>query len=164
MEFERAFPSPESIAVFQKKILSWYRISGRNFPWRNNHLGCYRKIVTEVLLQRTRAELVAVLHPEFFRVYPNWRALAQAEYSSLCQILRPFGLWRKRADVLKQLAIEMVARAGRFPRSRSDLELLPGVGPYIASSVILLCHDEVAYLLDVNMARVLERVLVLASW
>ncbi len=46
---------------------------------------------------------------------------------------------------------------GRFPKSRIELEELPGVGQYVASAVILFCHAGREPLLDVNMARVLER-------
>jgi A/G-specific adenine glycosylase len=47
---------------------------------------------------------------------------------------------------------------GRFPEERRDIEALPGIGQYIANAVLLFCHDMPQPLLDVNMARVLERV------
>ena len=51
----------------------------------------------------------------------------------------------------------MDARNGRFPKSREEIQKLPGVGQYIANSIELLCHGKAKPLLDVNMARVLER-------
>lgn len=44
-----------------------------------------------------------------------------------------------------------------FPTTREEIEQLPGIGQYIASAVLLFCHKGNAPLLDVNMARVLER-------
>lgn len=51
----------------------------------------------------------------------------------------------------------MARRNGRFPRDRQEIEGLPGVGQYIANAIQLFCHGEPMPLLDVNMARVLER-------
>ena len=51
----------------------------------------------------------------------------------------------------------MAKRGGRFPRTRGEIEELPGVGQYIANAILMFCQDEPQPLLDVNMARVLER-------
>jgi A/G-specific adenine glycosylase len=52
----------------------------------------------------------------------------------------------------------MAKRNGRFPSDRADIEALPGIGQYIANAIQLFCHKLPRPLLDVNMARVLERV------
>ena len=57
----------------------------------------------------------------------------------------------------RKLAYEMALRQGRFPLSRVEIESLPGVGQYIANAVMLFCHAASEPLLDVNMARILER-------
>jgi A/G-specific adenine glycosylase len=51
----------------------------------------------------------------------------------------------------------MTKRRGVFPRRREEIEKLPNIGQYIANAILLLCHGEPQPLLDVNMARVLER-------
>ena len=51
----------------------------------------------------------------------------------------------------------MVTRRGRFPKDRETLEKFPALGQYMASAVLLLCHGRPEPLLDVNMARVIER-------
>jgi A/G-specific adenine glycosylase len=89
--------------------------------------------------------------------YPSWQALARASEDELKIFLQPIGLWRRRAAALTALAREMVARKGRFPRERVDIEALPGVGQYIANAIVLFAGKEAVPLLDVNMARVLER-------
>ena len=52
----------------------------------------------------------------------------------------------------------MVRRRGEFPTDRRQIEALPAVGQYVASAVMLFAHGRPEPLLDVNMARVLERV------
>jgi A/G-specific adenine glycosylase len=73
------------------------------------------------------------------------------------ELLEPIGLWRRRPSWLMALAGEMAARGGEFPRTRGQLESLPGVGQYIANSILLFAAGKAEPLLDLNMARVLER-------
>ncbi len=114
-------------------------------------------MISELLLQRTTASAVAQFLPRFITRYPSWRALDAADTKQLQTDLRPIGLWIRRASTLKQLASEMVIVGGRFPRKRGAIELLPGLGQYFASVVLLFIHKKPAPLLDTNMARVLER-------
>jgi len=151
-------PMPRRIRLFRWELLRWYNTHGRNFPWRNVTGNKYQMIIAEVLLQRTRAETVASFFPKFVGKFSSWRNLASASSTQLKQHLQPIGLWRRRATSIKALAREMVRRNGRFPRNREEIETLSGVGQYIANAVLLFCHSEPQPLLDVNMARVLERV------
>jgi A/G-specific adenine glycosylase len=150
-------PHAKDVAWFQHRLLRWFKRHGRRFPWREESATVYVKILSEVLLQRTRAEVVAGFLPEFVRQFPSWDVLTTATEEDLQRYLQRIGLWRRRAASLKRLAAEMARRGGRFPRTREEIEELPNVGQYIANSILLLCHGEPQPLLDVNMARVLER-------
>ena len=145
------------VEVFRSSLLTWFRRHGRRFPWRKSGLSLYRLIVPELLLQRTRAEVVAAFLPAFLEKYPNWPALAQATEEELGAYLRPLGLWRRRAASLGALARAMSVRRGRFPQTRDEVEALPGVGQYIANAILLFAARQPEPLLDVTMARVLER-------
>lgn len=146
------------ITEFQLRIVDWYKINERHFPWRRKTTSNYQKIIVEVLLQRTRAETVAAFFPAFIQAYPNWDALAKATESDLQQFLKPIGLWRRRSLSLMAFAQEMSRRRGRFPCSREEIESIPSVGQYIANAILLFCFGEPQPLLDAGMARVLERV------
>lgn len=145
------------IPAFQYNMLEWFLKRGRKFPWRNKHLSNYRRIVAEVLLQRTKAEVVASFFNTFINKYPSWRQLAVAPEEEVGELLKSIGLWRRRARSLTKLAKAMTNLNGRFPATRQEIESLPNVGQYIANAVLLFCHGEPQPLLDVNMARVLER-------
>lgn len=145
------------VEAFQRSILSWYRRYGRTFPWRARSATPYTLIVSEILLQRTRAEVVAKFFPRFVERFPGWKHLATATDEQLRVFLAPIGLWRRRAASLRALGGEMRVRRGRFPGHRNEIEELPGIGQYIASAILLFCRGEREPLLDVNMARVLER-------
>lgn len=150
-------PSIRTIRSFQKKIFKWHKTYGRYFPWRKKSATKYEKIISEILLQRTRAETVASFFPIFIKNYPSWKSLANADEEELRTHLKPIGLWKRRAKSLFDLAKQMSKRKGRFPKNREEAELLPGVGQYITNAIFLFCHEKPEPLLDANMARILER-------
>ncbi|WP_367576144.1 hypothetical protein [Pelagibius sp. CAU 1746] len=110
-----------------------------------------------MLLQRTRADTVERFLPNFYRRFPSWWHLAEAQESELQKFLEPIGLSHRRAASFNALAKEIVSRNGHFPFERSEIEALPGVGQYIANAILLMAHGKREPLLDVNMARVVER-------
>ena len=147
----------DKIRFLQDKLLEWYKVSGRHFPWRNKSISNYQKVIAEVLLQRTKAETVAKFYKQFIIDYPKWSSLAHAKLKDIEESLKPIGLYRQRSVRLQNLAKEMVKRNGRLPRDREDLESIHFMGQYIANAVELVVFNEPSPLVDVNMARVIER-------
>jgi hypothetical protein len=52
-------PSRQALSYFGAGLSRWYQEHGRHFPWRGKSCSCYGRVIAEVLLQRTRAEVVA---------------------------------------------------------------------------------------------------------
>lgn len=147
----------KSISRFQGKLIKWYKEHGRTFPWRKNNLSQYQLIIAEVLLQRTKAETVSNFYKDFIAAFPDWKSLADSDTTIIAEYLKPIGLQNQRAARLKKLAQEMVRRRGFLPRDRPELDTIPLFGQYIANAIELLIFKKPSPLLDVNMARVLER-------
>jgi A/G-specific adenine glycosylase len=147
----------KKIRFFQKNILLWYSSFGRIFYWRKGGLSHYQYIIAEVLLQRTKAETIAKFYPGFIKQFPDWTSLANAKVAVIEDYLKPIGLYTQRANRVKNLAVEMVNRKGRLPRNRIELESIPFMGQYLANAVELVIFHKRSPLVDVNMARVLER-------
>jgi len=147
----------DKINWFRKKILLWFEKEGRPFSWRNKSATKYQLVIAEVLLQRTKAETVAIYFPKFIKRFPSWKALSKAKRKDLQAFLKPIGLWRQKATALKKLSFEMAKRNGRFPKTREEIEKIPAIGQYVANAILMFCHGQPQPLLDVNMARVLER-------
>jgi len=150
-------PPRESIDRFRSNLLIWADDNLRVFPWREGKLSNYKIIITEIFLQRTKVETVAKFMPGFFKTYPSWKKLDKASKKELELCLAPIGLSSRRSEVLDMLSHDMVKRNGRVPCARVEIDKLPGVGQYIANAIELLCCGRASPLLDVNMARVLER-------
>ena len=142
----------------RRRLLAWYERHGRQFPWRSSNADLYQRVVAEILLQRTQAATVSQFFDSFFQKLKSWDDIDAMPIEQLENVLRPIGLWRRRATALKALAREMVGRAGSFPASRDELESLPAVGQYVASAVLLFAYKRAEPLLDGSMARVIERV------
>lgn len=147
----------QKLSRLRKDLLAWAKENGRTFPWRSTETGDYEKIVAEVLLQRTTATAVANFFGKFTGKYPGWDELAEAETADLEEFLRPLGLWRRRAVSLVGLARYASARGGQFPRSAEAHRDIPAVGQYVSNAIIMFQHGQAKPLLDVNMARVIER-------
>ena len=139
------------------QVTGWYEVYGRHFSWRYDGYSHYRLVVTELLLQRTRAEAVSKFESEFFKTYPNWESLERSSEEKISRTLAPLGLQHRRAKALKNIAWVMVRQKGQIPEKRTNIDSLPGVGQYVANAIELLIFDRPRPLLDTNMARVLER-------
>ena len=155
-------PGPEGttrLRWVRGRLLGWFARNGRSFPWRDPGRTPYEVVVAEVLLQRTTAAAVAQAYSGFLERYPSWDILVHAPLQDLEAALRPLGLWRQKGLAFQQLARSIKAHGGVLPRTRQELERLPGIGPYTASAVLALVYGRAEPLLDANMARLLRRFL-----
>ena len=149
---------PGSKIIFlQEELFNWFEINGRKFSWREKNIPCFNKILAEILLQRTKAENVQNHFSTFIEKYYSWKTISLSSEENLQNDLKPFGLWKRRAKSLKNLSAEMEKRDGIFPNERESLERLPGIGQYLANSILLLCYGQPEALIDVNMVRILDR-------
>jgi A/G-specific adenine glycosylase len=138
-------------------VLDWFDEHGRDFPWRERP-GPYRVLIAELLLQRTRADLVLSMYERFIARYPNAAALAGARPREVVSFLRPLGFAHRSAR-LPQLARALCDRhGGEVPQSKEALLALPGVGEYVANAVLAVAFGERRPLLDPNVIRLIGRV------
>ena len=153
----RRLPAYKRIEEFRTLLIPWFSKHGRSFVWRQASVTEYQIIIAEILLQRTQATTVDRFLPMFFDRYPSWEDIARSGEDEVAEVLKPIGLWRRRADTLTKLAQQIVTRHGVFPNRRAEIELLPGVGQYIANAIEMICFGIPRPLLDNNMSRVIER-------
>lgn len=149
--------NPNDLNYFRKIILKWFAVNKRDFPWRKEDISNYRLILSEIFLQRTRAENVAKFYDQFFYKYPDWGTLTHASIAELEIILKPLGLYKHRAKRIHKIAKEYEIRNGRLPKNRNELGESNLASLYISNAFELFILKKKAALLDVNMTRVLSR-------
>jgi A/G-specific adenine glycosylase len=137
--------------MLRGRILSWYRRSGRDLPWRRTR-DPYRVLVSEVMLQQTQVSRVLPAYRRFIQRFPTLRALSRA---SLGEVLREWsGLgYNRRARDLHRIA----RMRPSLPRTVADLDALPGIGAYTSAAVACFAFDEPTAFADTNIRRVLGR-------
>jgi len=144
-------------AAFRRRLITWYRRTARDLPWRRTR-DPYAVLVSEFMLQQTQVSRVLAFWPRFLRRYPTLERLARARPAAVREAWDGLGYYR-RAENLHRLA-KMVVRehAGRLPDEPAELEKLPGVGHYTAGAVACFAYERPAATVDTNVARVLGRV------
>jgi A/G-specific adenine glycosylase len=140
-------------------LLDWWSMNRRSFPWRGDGVSAYQMVVTEMLLWKTRAEMVDGVWRHFFTSFPDVHTLAKAEEDEVQAIIAPLGL-RKRSALLVDMARALQTRFdGIVPADRAELMSLDGVGEYVSSAVLSFHFKMDAAVFDANIRRVMFRLL-----
>jgi len=145
-----------------RRLEDWFRKHGRRFPWRGTR-DPFVILVTEFLLQRTRADVVERAFHSLFSRYKSPEDLASADIGELRELFSGLGLFY-RAERLRNIALALVKRyGGQVPRDLESLLLLKGVGVYIASAVLNFGHGIPTPVVDRNVMRLFNRLFGLTS-
>ena len=143
----------------RRRVINWERQHWAPYPWRTDRTP-YKVLVAEVLLKRTTRQAVAREFPRFIARFPGVEAIYKAPVEEVEEALRHLGLYKQRAQQLKELAKVIVERfGGRIPGRWEDLVALPGVGPYIAGAILSFGYGAPAPAVDSNVMRLLGRLL-----
>jgi A/G-specific adenine glycosylase len=144
-------------SAYLQPIRTWYSRHARDLPWRQPQASPWSVLVSEVMLQQTPVSRVLPAHAAWLQRWPSPASLAAA---SPADALRQWGRlgFPRRAVRLHASADLLVSRHdGQVPRSATELRGLPGVGAYTAAAVASFAFGERHAVLDVNVRRVLAR-------
>ncbi len=142
---------------FSQRLIQWWKVSGRKFPWRTES-DSFKIFIAETFLQRTRAENVSSIYLKFIKKFPDFQSLANADRGDVLDIASSLGLEWRTNKLLETSKLIMKDFGGRLPSSREKLLTLPGVGDYIASAVRVFSFGELDELIDANTVRVICRI------
>ena len=143
---------------FTDALIEWYDSHKRALPWRGAG-DAYAVLVSEIMLQQTRAAAVIPYYSRFMAELPTVGALAACDEERLLKLWEGLGYY-SRARNLKKCAQAVVSEhGGAFPRTAAELVQLPGVGPYTAGAIASIAFGERAPAVDGNVLRVMARLL-----
>ena len=142
---------------FGSQLTTWYRRFQRKLPWRETR-DPYAILVSELMLQQTQVKTVIPYFRRFLEAFPDPTALAAAEEESVLKLWQGLGYYR-RARFLQKAAKAIVAdHGGRFPSAKTDIDALPGVGPYTSAAVASIAFGLPFACVDGNVIRVISRI------
>lgn len=151
---------------FRNIVWKYWKEQGRHdLPWRKT-TDPYKILVSEVMLQQTQVERVIPHYRSFLERFPTVRALAEAPLSEVLISWQGLG-YNRRAKMLHEaakciLTQQPVSTAQKntrlnlvFPENASELEKLPGIGPYTAGAVVAFAYNHDGIFVETNIRTVI---------
>lgn len=136
--------------------LSRYRIAETELPWRKYRTP-YRIFLAEMLLVRTRTDVVAKHFERIASKYPTIEALAFADEHELRDILRPLGLSKRVPYLIKAARYIYDNYNRKIPADFGSLLKVPGIGMYTATAILTFAYGQELVPADVNILRFIAR-------
>ena len=144
--------------TFVRVLLKWHESNKRVFPWRDEKLTPFQVLVAELMLQKTNAAQVEKFFSNFIEKYPDPLSVSNLKESFLSELLKPLGLYNRRARDLKKLVDIIIDENNKIQNNKKALLELPGVGEYIANAVLCFAFNQKVPIIDANIGRIMKRV------
>lgn len=153
-----AVAMPVTRRRFTASLFRWHAAARRPLAIRDA-ANPWQVLVAEVMSQQTGIERVGPAWRSFVDCWPTPDSLASAGTHELLAAWAGLG-YNRRALALREAARSIVAEhGGVVPATVGTLERLPGIGPYTARAVAASAFGVPVAPLDVNVRRVVSRVL-----
>ena len=147
---------------FNSRLFRWHQARRRPLEIREA-ADPWQVLVAEVMSQQTGIERVGPAWRRFVDRWPTPADLAEAGTHELLAAWAGLG-YNRRALALRECARRIVAdHGGRVPATVAELDSLPGIGPYTARAVAAAAFGVPVAPLDVNVRRVVARLLGIPS-
>jgi len=144
-------------SLFADKLLTWYRVTGRELPWRG-HPDSYAVWVSEIMLQQTRVETVMPYFQRWMTRFPTVSSLAAAPQQEVLNLWEGLGYYSRARNLHQAAQIIVTEYMGHLPQDALILQKLPGIGRYTAAAIASIAFGQDEAALDGNIRRVLSRV------
>ncbi|MGZ5210743.1 MAG: A/G-specific adenine glycosylase [Kaistella sp.] len=138
-------------------LLAWYKIHGRDLPFRNTN-DPYKIWICEIIFQQTRIEQGLNHYNRFILRFPDVQTLADADNDEVLLYWKGLGYYSRALNLHKASLQIMHEFNGKFPENYDDILSLKGVGKYTAAAISSICFGAKIPAVDGNFYRVLSRV------
>ena len=145
---------------FRRSLQRWFRLRGRDLPWRRTR-DPYAVLVSEYMLQQTQVATVLPYYQRWLTRFPDFAALARADESDVLHAWQGLGYYARarRLHAVGKFVTEHCG--GQIPFESDRIAQLPGVGRYTAGAIASFAFNRSEPIVDANIARVLAR---LTNW
>ena len=139
-----------------KDLLSWFRSSKRQLPWRETR-DPYKIWMSEVMLQQTQVKTVIPYYNHFVQKYPTIDALANTEEVNLLKDWEGLGYYNRIRNFHFATKEVQAKYNSIVPEEPHEFQSLRGVGPYIEGAVMSIAFNHKIAAVDGNVMRVYSR-------
>ncbi len=151
--------TPAYIA-FHRVLTDYYYEHGRHaMAWRHpepdGSFDPYKILVSELMLQQTQVSRVEPKYAEFLERFPTVSVLARAPLGAVLTCWSGLGYNRRAKYLWEAAKIIHETYGDKFPRTRKELQALPGIGPNTAGAIMAYAYDEPVVYLETNVRTVI---------
>ena len=144
------------IKEYGKLLAEWFCEEKRDFPWRVNR-SIYSILVSEVMLQQTKACVVIPFFEKWMEKFPDFQSLSKSTEEEVVKAWEGLGYY-SRARNLRNIAIEVEEKfGGIFPKELEKIKNFKGIGTYTAAAISHFAFNERVLGADGNIKKVLAR-------
>ena len=163
-----------------KRLREWFKKNAATLPWRLADLDAprdaYAVWISETMLQQTQVSTVKDYFIRWMERFPNIETLAEADEAEVFKYWQGLGYYSRARNILKTAKIVYERNNGSYhherdfrmtesgmthqcemPRTRKELEALPGIGAYTAGAILSLAYHQREAILDGNLVRIFSR-------
>lgn len=143
-------------------LLSWFRKTKRDLPWRHSY-DPYHVWVSEIMLQQTQMDRGVSYFNRWVGRFPTVSAVADADEDEIFQQWEGLGYYARARNLHK--AAKRIANEfnGVVPSDYDTLISLPGIGPYTAAAIASIAGNHDVAVVDANVNRVFARIFDIAT-
>lgn len=143
--------------LIPERIEDWFDREKRDLPWRQNPTP-YRVWISEIMLQQTQVVKVIDYFNRFVGRFETIEQLARANEDEVLSYWSGLGYYSRCRNLHAAAKMIMREHHGEFPTSSEEILALPGIGSYTAGAILSFAFNQVAPVVDGNIARVLSRI------
>ena len=162
-----------------KRLREWFKKNAAMLPWRPADLDAprdpYAVWISETMLQQTQVATVRDYYIKWMKRFPDIETLAKANEEEVFRYWQGLGYYSRARNILRTAkAVSGSYRPSRgsrmtdegsqahvarceMPRTRKELEALPGIGAYTAGAILSLAYHQREAILDGNLVRIFAR-------
>lgn len=145
----------------KKKTVEVIEAMGELFPDAKcelTHRNAFELLIAVMLSAQTTDVSVNKITPNLFDRYPTPEAFTRAPLEDIMNAIKTIGLYRNKAKYIKGCCQKLVDEFnGEVPRTRKELESLPGIGRKSANVVLSVAFNVPAIAVDTHVERVTKR-------
>jgi A/G-specific adenine glycosylase len=138
---------------FRRHLYRFFRDQGRQLPWRAT-TDPYHILVSEIMLQQTQVERVALKYEPFIHAFPDIWSLARAPLRDIMAAWQGLG-YNRRALAMQRIAQRLVVEFdGSLPAEVATLRTFPGIGEATAGALAAFAFNQPVVFIETNIRRV----------